>query len=253
MLGDDVDAHLRGHGDITFREGFCYLLYMPANILHQAIIKKGSTAVIHLELPPAIISELVNTHSWLERFLQNYSSESPNSIAHQEIRITPEMYKEIDRIKSYSGDKRDFEYFLKIRTEILLFEYVNAVANIKDNAVSTDNRLLSTVERILLATKTIDNHQGPKLSVPEISRLVGLSRRDLQKGFKSLHRLTVDKYQTLVRMEHAQRLLIDNPGLPIREIAEIAGYTEESNFSKVFKNHNKRHLTPLQYRKKYEK
>lgn len=43
IMEGSVDSFIRDFGEIQFREGFCYLLYMPAEIFQKSYIKKGNT------------------------------------------------------------------------------------------------------------------------------------------------------------------------------------------------------------------
>ncbi|MFD2115295.1 response regulator transcription factor [Paenibacillus yanchengensis] len=54
------------------------------------------------------------------------------------------------------------------------------------------------------------------------------------------------KYLTTLRVEHAKQLMIEQPELDIKHIAEVVGYPEQQYFSRVFKNATG--LSPTEFR-----
>lgn len=85
--------------------------------------------MIHFELNDGLVVELVDSHNWLNSFLKSFRDHSIKGLVHEAVRITPEMLREIDRIKNYNGHHGDLEYFLRVKIQILLLDYVLNASN----------------------------------------------------------------------------------------------------------------------------
>lgn len=88
-------------------------------------------------------------------------------------------------------------------------------------------------------------------TIQELSKKVALSQTRLKAGFKESFGNSIYQYIIKKRMEMAGEMLINNPSMPIQEIAENVGYANKSQFSKQFKKIVG--ILPKDYRKKYIK
>ncbi|WP_368369944.1 helix-turn-helix domain-containing protein, partial [Ruminococcus sp. RTP21484sp1_RTP31023st1_H8_RTP31023_210422] len=57
---------------------------------------------------------------------------------------------------------------------------------------------------------------------------------------------TPSKYLINLRMNHAQHLLVHEPGLSVKQIGEMCGYHDQGYFSRIFKKHTGK--SPLEFR-----
>ena len=57
----------------------------------------------------------------------------------------------------------------------------------------------------------------------------------LTKIFCQVYGCTPSKYLITLRMSHAQRLLVHEPGLSVKQIGEMCGYHDQGYFSRIFK------------------
>jgi AraC-like DNA-binding protein len=83
------------------------------------------------------------------------------------------------------------------------------------------------------------------LSVPQLAKLVGLSRDYLSKLFRERFGMTIPRYLLTLRMEHAKQLLADTD-LPIKLIGARVGYPDPQHFNKRFRQAE--HVSPTEYR-----
>ena len=98
---------------------------------------------------------------------------------------------------------------------------------------------------IVLAIEFMENHLSDILSLPQISKLVRLSPRQLNRLFKvHLNNSTMDFYKNL-RLSLSKRLLKQS-SLSITEIAFTAGFSSSAQFSHSFKT--KFGIVPSLYR-----
>ena len=71
------------------------------------------------------------------------------------------------------------------------------------------------------------------LRVEDIARSLNLDRRYLSRLFKAQMGVSILEFLISVRMENAVRQL--DAGASVKEAAQLSGYSDVSNFSKMFK------------------
>ncbi len=90
-----------------------------------------------------------------------------------------------------------------------------------------ENRYVKRVEDYIRAL-----YMQP-LRVEDIAHSFNLDRRYLSRLFKAKTGVTISEFLISVRMENAARLL--EKGASVKEAAQLSGYSDVSNFSKMFK------------------
>lgn len=88
-------------------------------------------------------------------------------------------------------------------------------------------------------------HISEQITTDALAKECGMNRTYLCKLFADETGMTVGKYVTHIKMEEAKRLM-DITRKSIAEIAEYLGYSSQSHFQRVFKQHTG--LTPGVYR-----
>ncbi|MEF3303115.1 helix-turn-helix domain-containing protein [Paenibacillus sp. GYB003] len=100
---------------------------------------------------------------------------------------------------------------------------------------------------IAKAVQTIrEQYDNPNLGVDYAARQLGLNTNYFSQLFKKEVGIGFAEYVSGLRMEHAQRLLIETP-LKIKEVAEKTGFGDPHYFGVWFKDNTG--LTPSQFRK----
>lgn len=79
-----------------------------------------------------------------------------------------------------------------------------------------------------------------------IANNLNYSSSYLTKIFCQVYNCTPSKYITSLRIFNAQRMLLHNPELSIREISETVGYHDQGYFSRIFKKQTGK--TPFEFR-----
>ena len=79
----------------------------------------------------------------------------------------------------------------------------------------------------------IQTSYAHKLSVELIATQIGLDRRYLSSLFKKKTGFTIQEFIVNTRLEESLRFL--QQGYTIQEAAQLCGYEDISNFSKMFK------------------
>jgi len=75
-----------------------------------------------------------------------------------------------------------------------------------------------------------------KITVRDIAETLGVGEKTLRRAFKKYYDETIFSYQRRLRMEQARQLLQDG-NKPVKRVARLVGYRNESSFSRVFRRH----------------
>jgi AraC-like DNA-binding protein len=94
----------------------------------------------------------------------------------------------------------------------------------------------SDMENLKKAKEIVDNHIANPVTLEKLSRMAYLNEYKLKTGFKALFGKPVYAYVLDKRMEQA-RLLLEKQTFHVHEVAEMAGYSDSSSFSKAFFKH----------------
>ncbi|MDY3782765.1 MAG: DNA-binding transcriptional regulator [Candidatus Cryptobacteroides sp.] len=93
----------------------------------------------------------------------------------------------------------------------------------------------------------IEDNFTQDISTSQILAQVPLSRRSVELKFrKEMNGITIYKYLTICRIEYFAQLLTTT-SLPLGEIAMMAGISDYSNFSRIFKK--VKGISPMEYRR----
>ena len=95
------------------------------------------------------------------------------------------------------------------------------------------------------ALRFIRDHARSGVSVDDVARAAGLSRRALEKRFRSLLGRSILGEIHRVRTDHIARLLLETD-LPVATIAEMLGFAETHHFARYFRA--AKQMSPLRYR-----
>jgi AraC-like DNA-binding protein len=95
----------------------------------------------------------------------------------------------------------------------------------------------------------ISNHFQINISLQYISKEFAVSKYHLSHSFHEITGLTISRYISIIRIQHASSLLITTEK-PIGIICEESGFSDLSYFSKVFKKETG--CSPLLYRKRIQ-
>lgn len=108
----------------------------------------------------------------------------------------------------------------------------------------------SNPEEAIIIKYIGDNYNRPDLTVEVIAADTGISKYKIPKIVKDRFNLTFPGYLNEIRMKEIKRLLIETE-LPVLDLSLSVGYNTVSHFNRTFKN--REGISPLNYRKKYQK
>lgn len=94
----------------------------------------------------------------------------------------------------------------------------------------------------------IHEHYVEPISLTVLSELAAMSDSQLQRVFKRCTRMTVSEYIAQLRIGHACALLLESDR-PIGQVAEAAGYSQPSYFTRQFRE--LKGMTPMAFRRRF--
>ena len=107
---------------------------------------------------------------------------------------------------------------------------------------------ISSVEEVFLnrvATTLEKNYSREDYGLTEFTNDMGMSRMQLHRKLKGVTGYSPGEFIRRFRLERAKQLLCDS-GITISEVAYQIGYTNLSNFTRIFKEFTG--FTPSEYR-----
>jgi AraC-like DNA-binding protein len=88
----------------------------------------------------------------------------------------------------------------------------------------------------LLARATIARHYRRPLTLEHVARALASSPRQLTRAYAQFGQSTFREDLLTRRMRAAAQLLIEQPSIPVRDVARIVGYRQAPHFAKAFRH-----------------
>lgn len=133
---------------------------------------------------------------------------------------------------------------IKLRTiELFLLE----ITNYENRKIKKEKYYKkSTIDKVDIIKTFIEENMQDHITIDNLSNRYNICTTELKECFKYVNGMGLYTYLKSYRMQTAKELLVDS-NYNILEIANITGYSNQSNFGAVFKNFYG--ITPLKYRK----
>ncbi len=114
---------------------------------------------------------------------------------------------------------------------------------------SSSNSLATRYGRLTPVLDYIDAHYAEAITLKDLSDLLGVTPQHLCTLFRKIMNTRIFEFINLVRIKKSKEFLLDQPNLPIRDIAHMNGFEDVSYFCYIFKRIEK--TTPGDFRKLY--
>lgn len=125
-----------------------------------------------------------------------------------------------------------------------MLDYINGASEYHKPAKKFITETLEPSEKIFEAKIIIDKAEQ-KLKISDIAKLIGITERQLKKGFKATFDISIGAYQMEVLISNVRNLLLSS-NVSVKEIAFDVGYADLSSLSRQFKIITG--VTPSKYR-----
>lgn len=149
----------------------------------------------------------------------------------QTITIDTDLHQHLRSILTARMSGALWNYFIEARIKDILFHSCSKMVSVSQNPLDiTQSQLEAINEAAEIITKDISVH----ISIPDLSRKVGLNEFKLKKFFRHVHGKSIYGYLIHHRMLKAKELLEQN--YTVKEVAAVVGY-RPSDLTMVFFQH----------------
>jgi AraC family transcriptional regulator of adaptative response / methylphosphotriester-DNA alkyltransferase methyltransferase len=97
-----------------------------------------------------------------------------------------------------------------------------------------------------LARVVIARHYSRPLTLNEVARALATSPRQISRAYAQFGEVTFREDLLTRRLNVAAQLLVEQPAIPIRDVARLVGYRQAPHFAKAFRR--RYGLTPASFR-----
>lgn len=220
---------LKGESFYTIEDETHYLiektvLVFNPGIEHKEFTKKGM--------------ENVQIHIGLRHF--NFSGYKRNFFPLESNIVHLENYKEafFDTCEEIIRERNEAKPGYELVLKALVYKLIIYLSRDRTTKLNEDQSLSLDYEKQELVNEIqlyIENHYSKDLSLEQIAQEFYTSSTTLSRLFKEFFDDTPINYLINYRLEKAKNLIIENPSLSIKEVAQSVGYEDSLYFSKLFK------------------
>lgn len=133
----------------------------------------------------------------------------------------------------------------EIKLKQVSLELINGM--FRNGKVRPDlDKHLADIQRVESVVNYINAHMADRINRKTLAELLNLSETRFHYVFKEMMGVPPMKYLLLQRFQKAQKLLLTT-SISIEEIAEMVGFENHANFTRLFKKYY--HMSPMKYRK----
>lgn len=233
MFMGTVRGDLVGYGKAPLRQGHSYLLYLPAKALHKAYLKKGHLRVMYCSFSQSYVDTMAAEDRGIADLLQLFTTGSPDSLLEKPARISFNALYQVWQVKTCTKSEAYRQSLLKARGVDLVLDYVSGAHEHHKPTKKFITEVLEPSEKIFGAKEIIDKAEQ-KLKIADIAKLIGITERQLKKGFKSTFNISIGAYQMEVLISNVRNLLLST-NASVKEISFDIGYADLSSLSRQFK------------------
>ena len=145
-------------------------------------------------------------------------------------------------LTEYTQQKKSYGFFLKaIVSEIIAILYRYEILDEPETLYSSKH-----IERILPVLDYLQKHYADSIKLDDMSALINVENSYFCRLFKKTMNISFMEYLYLVRLSHAEKLLL-NSNKNITEIAYEVGFSSPAYFTKTFRE--RKGYTPTFYKK----
>lgn len=253
--GYEIYVCLQGEGRLlvgdrvyTLQPGM--LVIMRPHVLHWARV--SGTKPIHrfvLSIDENYIHSWVNTMPAIADCLHSLFIQSESASLHWQLSVSKvsSIQHTLVQLAREIADKPPYYESAMIHLLGELFVLLAREQITTQNEYESNTGPLHLAERIL---QYFADHYAEPIEVSRLNVQFNVSRSHMYVHFKQWTGHSVNRYLTLLRIDHAKRLLMDTP-LSVTEVASAVGFNDLSHFYHTFKTETR--MTPNEHRKRHRK
>lgn len=244
-LKNNPNYNLKGLSPMSIQEHQCDIFYTPS-INFEYNFDSETYIVCGFNFSTNSFIKWSNLFDPLNTLISHISENTAYRLKPSPINTTPRILVPLSHILQceFTGNKKT--KFLSFKTTELTFYILQNTISSNDHSKlgSAEFELMTQVKDHLLRNLT---NPG---TIHQIALNFGLNDFKLKTYFKRAFGTSIYAFILAERLQKAQALITDT-NTPLKQVAEIAGYSDLSAFSNAF--HNKFGYRPSTLRKKLEK
>jgi len=215
-----------------FQQGFHNIIYANGFKGSSEMHHPKSVQNFEVNLMPQFFKQyLTDDCQYFYQFLKNIQAQKTSMIYQKNFPITAKMRFVIQEILADKRVGMMRKMFLEAKViELLMLQLEQIMATF-----ATYSSLKPADKEKIFAVKDIlDKKINGKTSLIDLAQEVGTNEFTLKKGFKELFGTTVFGYWNELKMNYAQKMLLEQD-IPIYQVAEAIGYKNPQHFTTAFK------------------
>lgn len=208
------------------------LVFSPGGGEVNEVAAGDSLEMFHISLEKGFFSDAIGCEDrWSETVQENLLHDRPFSGINGTLGVTPSMQHLIREVKqcALSGAIRNL--FVQSKVLELLALQIEQFRG-KDQVASSVPH--SDAEKLYQLKEFLDIHFLEDFSLAQLARVCLLNEFKIKKGFRELFGTTVFGHLRQLRMEYAERLLLDS-SCTVEDVSDALGYEHAHHFSTAFK------------------
>jgi AraC family transcriptional activator of pyochelin receptor len=247
FLNGRIDTRFSGIShELNMRPGQHNIVFSPEGKDKSVLKRNQSMRMFHVSLNKEFFTSCIgNDDAWSERMLTELYHNRPVSGSSYNKETTIQMAQLISSVQNCTvrGPMRNLLIQARLLELLALqMDQFRTPLPIQESLRPQETEKLHQL-KIYLDTNFLS-----ELSLSQLSRIVALNEFKVKKGFKELFKTTVFSYVRKLRMEYAQRLLLDS-SRSVDEVAQALGYEHPQHFSIAFKKYTGRTPSSLHHKK----
>jgi len=236
LLDGSIDSYYGGiNSQFNVRSRTCTFVYGPGDNEHHLFPDTAMDSMAIGINKQFFYDLLQEDDAVVEQIVNRIERKEPFSLAGGAYRLTPAMFGLIQKIRE-AADITSLRslHLQNLLSELLLHQFQEIAVSRKPEYSATIRE--NDLRKLRELKVYLDQNFLSELSLAILVRLSGLNSYKIKTGFKALYGHSVFEYIRLLRMKHAQALLLDGSH-NISEIAALVGYEHVQHFSTAFKKH----------------
>lgn len=230
MLKNSFTTSLPQQGTVTLHEGQqCWSIMQSSQL--ELELQPGTYRFFHLDICPAFLQRLSGDYPFLSAHLQQAGTNTTCIFSKQDNGISPEIKLLIDQIIQHKGTGYGAYAAIECWARHLFMLSLDKI--VQQYQPYSPSYQQQQKEKFNAIKAYIHNNLDEKLTIETIAKHFHMGTTCLKKGFREQFNTAVYDYILQQKMDKAKVLL--QAGMSVREVAWHTGYSEQGNFSRVFK------------------
>lgn len=192
-------------------------------------IGKGYMEYLQFDFSDALIQHMDNVPAAIKQVLDAFEQKADTPLHTQGFKITARIRKIAREITGYRGDFVNLFIQSKLNELLLQLLHSASVQEIREPLMTGDVQKLDAIMHY------IEFNLEKPLTVEALAKQFGYAPNVLHKKFKQYHGVTPYQHIQERRLLKAKRLLTSGSGHSVKQVAEMCGYSESTNFLTAFK------------------